>query len=302
MGADDFNIEAFTELYQEWLHSDEDERRGSDLEERLREQYRQAWEVGGRYPHLDVLHFIMQTRLAEGADLAWEALKEDDELIVAAGLSAALMLLRDHPELAEAAVITQLKGLAENGPPRLRFLALQVLDRPRINGLEPWLRDLAGRTDDDAVRMGAFRALLRSGYEPAKQAFLDDMREHANHYARAIDLFGQRAALNLTAAEEREVREMLQRYVDKTRQMVLDGTPSPPVSVVGALARDGLAIDDAAAEAIAHYARTAESASDRRQAVEALAAIGTPRASELLGELAFAELADVAERAREVLE
>jgi hypothetical protein len=82
--------------------------------------------------------------------------------------------------------------------------------------------------------------------------------------------------------------------------MILEGKRAP-VSIVGALARDGLAINDAAAEAIAQYARTAESKRDRREAVEALAAIGTPRASELLGELAFADAPDVAERAREVL-
>jgi hypothetical protein len=300
--ATDFDIETFTELYEGWLHTDDEDRPGSAAEDQLRHQYRQAWQVGGRHPRLDILHFIMGTRLAEGADLVWEALNDDeDELMVAAALGAALMLLRPHPELAEPTIVERLKALVETGPDRVRFLALTVLDRPRLDSLDPLLRELAEHSDDDSVRHYAYRMLLRSGYDPAKRAIFADIRQRPDRFAPAIDLYSYRAVLDLSDAEVHELREMLRRYVEKTRQLILDGDSAPPVSVVGALARDGLAINDPAAEAIAQYARTAERARERREAVEALAAIGTPRASELLGELAFAEPADVAERAREVL-
>jgi hypothetical protein len=301
MSADEFDIEAFTELYEKWLHTDDEDRPGSAVEEQLRQQYRKAWAVGGRYPHNDVLHFLGRTDLVEGADLVWEALNQEDTLLLAAALSAALMLLHDHPELASPPVVERLKYLVEEGPERQRWLALHVLGQPRIDALHPWLRDLAERTDRGHIRMEAYRILLPSGQEAAKLAYFDDIRSNPGHFGRAMDLYSYRAVLDLSDAEVHELREMLQRYVEKTRQLILDGNSGAPVSVVGALARDGLDIDDAAAEAIAQYARTAESKRDRREAVETLAAIGTPRASELLGELAFAEPPDVATRAREVL-
>jgi hypothetical protein len=204
MSADDFDIEAFTELYEKWLHIDDEDRPGSAIEGQLRQQYRQAWAVGGRHPHLDILHFIMGTRLAEGADLVWEALNNDeDELMLSAALGAALMLLRPHPELAEPPVIERLKALVESGPDRVRFLALTALDRPRLDSLDPWLRELAEHSDDDSVRHYAYRILLRSGYDPAKRAIFADIRQHPDRFAPAIDLYSYRAALNLSDAPER---------------------------------------------------------------------------------------------------
>lgn len=301
--ASDFDIEAFTELYLEWLHTEDEERPGSPVEQQLLQQYRQAWELGGRYPRHDVLFFIGSTATSDAAPIVWQALHFDDELLVAGALHAAFLLLRKYPALAETDVVTALKKVVEEGPPRIRSLALGILDRPRLEGLDPWLRDLAERTEDDDVRMTAYRILLRTGYEPAKQALFADIRENPDHFGWAMDLFGYRSVLNLTGAEEQELREMLQRYVDNTRTMIVEGKRRPPVSVVGALARDGLAIGDPATEAISQYARTAEETKDRRQAVEAIAAIGTPRARELLAELAsLTEPADVAERAGELLE
>jgi len=97
---------------------------------------------------------------------------------------------------------------------------------------------------------------------------------------------------------------MLRRYVDRVCEMMQgpERRSNPPLSVVGALAKDGLELEAAAVDAIADFARTADDTKRGLEAAEALGAIGTARARALLEALASSDApADVVERARELL-
>jgi hypothetical protein len=209
----------------------------------------------------------------------------------------------------DAEAVSTLLNLARGDPnDTQRFMALHVLNLATVGGLDSWLRELAEGDQSAAIRREANIALMRKGSRAAKNALLADLRQHPNNFGVADELWQHRRALKVTAAEERELREAVLRYVEWLRGRLHDpdeneSTRDMAIAMLGTFVRDGCPHQEEDADAVGKFAASATEVSYRIRAIETLAAFGTPRARTWLQDLASSRNAKrVVDHARKMLQ
>ncbi len=284
-------------------------RRGTvRLERALLRECHQAWQTGDRQAKLHALAVLSRGRPRGGEEIVWEALESSDVSLSGNGLAPAIQYVSENGLRPDARGVAALRQVVlQHSDDHIRMAALDLIGQLGLDELDPWVRQLTKRAPHEGVRRQANIILMRKGYPDGKRALFAYLREHPDHVGVADDLWLARDVFHLTRAEERLLRAAIQRWVVSLHARLRDrnnyeASRRFSVAMLGRFAREGFAFEEAAVDDAAQLARAAEEPETRLQVVLALEAFATPRARDVLRELAAdGQPREVAREARRAL-
>src|SRR3972149_11428206 len=238
--VDDLSLR-FDNTYMAWRHRRSQHKRSADLLGMLLRDYRRVWETGDDHTRQVILSFLSDIRAPGGEDIVWASLHSNRRRLVGPGLGAALVYVLGSHVQPDARAVLDLMRIATSTPLySTRVVALHILARGNVEGLESWLHELADGDPSPSIRREANIALMRKGDAAAKAALFHDLRAHPEYAGVAHDLWEHRHAAGLTEDEEQDLRDVILGAMESIRRWLRSpDRGSVWFEMLGLYARDG---------------------------------------------------------------
>lgn len=173
----------------------------------------------------DALFELARQQPKRGEQVAFQSIRETaHESVMWYALYAAWRYVYDGGATIDRRTLGTVGDMATDRRNRsiVRDLAMMILCQVNGRGLQALLIRIATEDPEPSVHEQAYVALLRLGYAPAKRFLLEHVREYPEHVSYAHDLWRHRARFRWRPSEERELREMMERYHERFRRRLYD--------------------------------------------------------------------------------
>lgn len=171
------------------------------------------------------LHRLTRRGVAGGVFLLFRVVREETSRAV---LVEALVGIVQYATIRKVSIDAETRrslnelALDLERPAIVRYFAAEALLCDPRRGIKKLLVEMGTNDPHELTRLQANSALLRYGYPPAKRYVLERLRENPRHLGCAHDLWQHRGLFRWRAEEDRELREVMDAFLNQYRRRMHD--------------------------------------------------------------------------------